>query len=247
MEEEVRKALTTQEVKEAIGRFRGVAKFFDIGDASAESDGNILADAIGNALAALSSPRPEAREEDIDLINKALQASYDENWQNGNDCTLPGDAMEALSRLAAPQPRANGSGRELAEKIAEIFCYPTDYPGFEDVVSMLEARLAAPKPQAKEDALDFATRIEAALAKGEWRHVDLANRIEMYVESRLAAPKPEGQGAEACTHCGGDGYIARGGNGEPPYRVTCPHCKGSGEANHQERPDSCQPADAGKE
>lgn len=44
-------ALTTRDVKEAIGRFRGVAEFFEIGDMSAECDGNTLADAIEAALA----------------------------------------------------------------------------------------------------------------------------------------------------------------------------------------------------
>jgi len=44
-------ALTTRDVKEAIGRFRGVAQFFEIGDMSAECDGNTLADAIEAALA----------------------------------------------------------------------------------------------------------------------------------------------------------------------------------------------------
>lgn len=43
--------LKTREVKEAIGRFRGVSAFFDIGDCSAECDGNTLADAIEDAIA----------------------------------------------------------------------------------------------------------------------------------------------------------------------------------------------------
>ncbi len=44
-------AFKTREVRYAIGRFRGVAQFFDIGDCSAECDGNTLADAIEDAIA----------------------------------------------------------------------------------------------------------------------------------------------------------------------------------------------------
>lgn len=63
--DKVREALESNEVRGAIGRFRGVRDFFDIGDMSAESDGNILADAIEEAIASLTQPQPEAREEDI--------------------------------------------------------------------------------------------------------------------------------------------------------------------------------------
>ena len=58
------------------------------------------------------------------------------------------------------------------------------------------AALSSPHPEALEgviDALDFASQIETALANGAWKHTELANRIEMYVESRLAAQKDEGQ------------------------------------------------------
>ena len=62
--DKVREALESNEVRGAIGRFRGVRDFFDIGNMSAESDGNILADAIEEALSALTQPQPEAREEE---------------------------------------------------------------------------------------------------------------------------------------------------------------------------------------
>ena len=120
MEEEARKALTTQEVKEAIGRFRGVAKFFDTEDMSAESDGNVLADAIENALSALSSPRPETREEDIAEVRERIDGVIDDlaNMHEGDECKAKGgagclaciaqdslsEALAALSRLAAPKP-----------------------------------------------------------------------------------------------------------------------------------------------
>ena len=52
--DKVREALESNEVRGAIGRFRGVRDFFDIGNMSAESDGNILADAIEEALSALT-------------------------------------------------------------------------------------------------------------------------------------------------------------------------------------------------
>ena len=58
------------------------------------------------------------------------------------------------------------------------------------------AALSSPHPEALEgviDALDFASQIETALANGAWKHTERANRIEMYVESRLAAQKDEGQ------------------------------------------------------
>ncbi len=48
---ELEAALTTRDVKEAIGRLRGVAEFFEVGAMSAECDGDTLADAIEAALA----------------------------------------------------------------------------------------------------------------------------------------------------------------------------------------------------
>ena len=60
---DIAEALRAKEVQEAIGRFRGVRRFFDVGDMSAESDGNILADAIDAALSALSSSGQGAEEQ----------------------------------------------------------------------------------------------------------------------------------------------------------------------------------------
>ena len=120
MNDKVRKALDTNEVKGAIGRFRSVRDFFDIGDMSAESDGNILADAIEEALSALTQPRPEAREEDIDerVMAEAACDAWLEQPRNYSDiCPKYGQGdkalraagfidgyISALSRLAEPTP-----------------------------------------------------------------------------------------------------------------------------------------------
>ena len=88
--DKVREALESNEVRGAIGRFRGVRDFFDIGDMSAESDGNILADAIEEAIASLTQPQPEAREEDI-------ERAFREFSENG---PIPDTLMPMIERVA---------------------------------------------------------------------------------------------------------------------------------------------------
>ena len=206
-----------------------------------------LGKALGSAMAelkALSSPRPEAREEDIAEVRERIEGAIDDlaDMHEGDECKARGgdgclacmaqdslsEALAALSRLASTKPEGQEAALEALRWIsyaAGMSMTDAEYRKWAKNRADLALHGQSSPMDMDDTNLDAIARALdvldgrahgiSSIAKCQAAKNALAD-----FRSRLAAPKPEGQ-EEHCGTCGRRECPARGSTLIMTFKARC--------------------------